>query len=115
MVKMTKVAMKVLYSVIIFTMLISLITPVFGFTDPKGVTSTETTAFDDYISRILGVVQAIGIGVAVVILVVIGIKYMMGSAEEKADYKKTMIPYVVGAALIGTAPSIASAVYNAFK
>ncbi len=27
----------------------------------------------------------------------------MGSAEEKADYKKSLIPYVVGAALVFTA------------
>ena len=43
---------------------------------------------------------------------VLGIKYMMGSAEEKAEYKKTMIPYVVGAILIFAATTIANAVFN---
>ena len=28
---------------------------------------------------------------------VIGIKYMTGSISERAEYKKTMIPYIVGA------------------
>ena len=37
---------------------------------------------------------------------------MMGSAEEKAEYKKTMIPYVVGAILIFAAATIANAVFN---
>ena len=37
---------------------------------------------------------------------------MMGSAEEKAEYKKTMIPYVVGAILLFAATTIANAVYN---
>ena len=47
-----------------------------------------------------------------IILVVLGIKYMMGSAEEKAEYKKTMIPYVVGAILIFLAPMIANMIYT---
>ena len=29
-----------------------------------------------------------------------GIKYMLGSVEEKADYKKDMIPYLIGAVLL---------------
>ena len=43
---------------------------------------------------------------AVGIIFVIGIKYMMGSAEEKADYKKSMIPYIVGAVLLFSASAI---------
>ena len=62
--------------------------------------------------RIMGVLQAVGIVIAVVVLMVLGIKYMMGSAEEKAEYKKTMIPYVIGAVLIFGATTIANAVYN---
>lgn len=37
---------------------------------------------------------------------------MMGSAEEKAEYKKTMMPYLVGALLIFAAVTIANMVYN---
>ena len=62
--------------------------------------------------KIMGIVQTVGVVVAVVILMVLGIKYMMGSAEEKADYKKTMIPYVIGAILIFGATTIANMVYN---
>ena len=40
---------------------------------------------------------------------------MMGSAEEKAEYKKTMIPYLVGAVLIFLAPTIANTVYTLVK
>ena len=39
-----------------------------------------------------------------------GIKYMMGSASEKAEYKKTMIPYLVGAILIFGASAITKVV-----
>ena len=62
--------------------------------------------------KIMGIVNTVGVVVAVVILMVLGIKYMMGSAEEKAEYKKTMIPYIVGAVLIFGATTIANAIYS---
>ena len=65
-------------------------------------------------ATIVGVLQIIGIIVAVVVLLVLGIKYMMGSAEEKAEYKKTMIPYIIGALLIFAATSIVNVLYNLF-
>ena len=37
---------------------------------------------------------------------------MMGSAEEKADYKKSMIPYIVGAVLIFASTAIVGVVYD---
>lgn len=68
--------------------------------------------FKDLGGKILGVAQTVGVLVAVVILLVLGIKYMMGSAEEKADYKKSMIPYVIGAIIIFAAPTIANIIYQ---
>lgn len=114
MVKMTKLAIKILYTVIIVTMLASTLAPVFAAANPGeiiGDVQAQNT-FDNQINSIMGLVQGVGIGVAVIILVVIGIKYMMGSAEEKAEYKKTMIPYVVGAVLIAGAATIANAIYQ---
>ena len=62
--------------------------------------------------RIVGIVQVVGVVIAVIIILVIGIKYMIGSAEEKAEYKKTMIPYLVGAILIFPGATIVNVVYN---
>lgn len=62
--------------------------------------------------KIIGLIQGVGIVLTVVILSILGIKYMMGSAEEKAEYKKTMIPYVVGAVCIFASTSIATLVYK---
>lgn len=63
--------------------------------------------------KIIGAIQAVGMVVSVVVIAVLGIKYMVGSAEEKASYKKTMIPYLVGAVLIFGASSIANLIYGA--
>ena len=61
---------------------------------------------------IVTIMQTVGIVVAVVVLLVIGIKYMIGSAEEKAEYKKTMIPYIIGAILLFASTTIVNVVYN---
>ena len=82
---------------------------------PKSFTEGEISATSGILtlgSQIIGVVRTVGVLVAVVILLVLGIKYMMGSAEEKADYKKSMIPYLVGAVLIFAASAITGIVYD---
>lgn len=48
---------------------------------------------------VVGVVQTVASIVSVGVLIVIGIKYMMGSVEEKAEYKKSLLPYAIGAIL----------------
>ena len=62
--------------------------------------------------NIVNILQVVGIVVAVIVILVIGIKYMIGSAEEKAEYKKTMIPYVIGALLVFAGTSIVKVVYS---
>lgn len=62
--------------------------------------------------KIIGGIQSVGTVISVMILVVLGIKYMLGSAEERAEYKKTMIPYLIGSVLIFGAVTIASMVYD---
>ena len=75
----------------------------------------DTTNLESVGANIVDIVTTIGIIVAVVVLLVLGIKYMMGSASEKAEYKKTMIPYLIGAVLIFGASAIAKAVIQMSK
>lgn len=52
---------------------------------------------------VLGWIKYIGIIISVLTLAFIGIKYMFCSVEGKAEYKKTMFPYLVGCfMLMGT-------------
>ena len=37
---------------------------------------------------------------------------MMGSAEEKAEYKKTLLPYIIGAAMVFGASVLTGVIYN---
>lgn len=61
---------------------------------------------------IVNVLSTVGTVIAVVGIMILGIKYMMGSIEEKAEYKKTMIPYLVGCIFIFCIPKIVSIIYG---
>ncbi len=61
-------------------------------------------------NQIATIIRTVGVILSVIILMILGIKYMMGSAEEKAEYKKTMIPYIVGAVILFGASALAGTV-----
>ena len=117
----SKKVSKIISVILIAIMLISVTSIVFAdeiSLDPssiKGTTSGGASKAQQIGGKILGIVQVVGSIVAVIILAVLGIKYMMGSAEEKAEYKKTFIPYIIGAILVFAASNLASVVYNFAK
>lgn len=67
-----------------------------------GSTDSPTGAekLKDMGNVIIGFLQIGGSIISVAALAVLGIKYMLGSVEEKAQYKKTMVPYVIGAIMV---------------
>lgn len=62
--------------------------------------------------KVIGVLKTIGSIVSVGALMLIGIGYMTSSAEGKADYKKTMIPYIVGCILIFAGSQLVQIIYD---
>lgn len=115
---MSTKTMKILTTIATILIIVSMGASIVCATDIGGVKINPKTDTDgtgdiaDIGNTIMGLIQVAGIVIAVIILMVLGIKYMMGSAEEKAEYKKTMIPYIVGAILIFAASTIANAVYK---
>lgn len=61
---------------------------------------------------VITLITTAGSIISVIILIVIGIKYMMGSVEEKAEYKKTLLPFVIGAIILFACSSLAGIIYN---
>lgn len=115
--KNIKMISRIVSTLLIVFMLVSVVTPVFAVGgDPLKYNGSganvNTSKIDSLGQNIISIVATVGSIVSVVVLVVLGIKYMMGSAEEKAEYKKTLMPYVIGAALVFAASTIAQIVYN---
>ena len=115
---MNKTVTKVIIAIFVLLSIIMFSTSCFAL-DPTNITASSNIAGVNEITRLgnglVGIFQTVGIVLSVIIVLVIGIKYMMGSAEEKAEYKKSMIPYLVGAALIFTASLFANIVYQFFS
>ena len=55
---------------------------------------------------IIGIFQAVAVGVAAVMLIALAIKYMSSAPGEKAEIKKHAIVYVVGAVVLFAASGI---------
>ncbi len=64
---------------------------------------------------ILGVINVIGIVSSVIVGVLIGFKYMMGSVSEKAEYKKSLTGYIVGIILLVLCSTIPNLIYIIVK
>lgn len=64
---------------------------------------------------IVWLVRTVGEAIAVVMLLILGIKYILGSVEEKAEYKQSMWPYVLGAILIFAGAALTDIIYKAFN
>lgn len=108
-----KKTVKILAMVMIAILLVSIASSVFAI-NPTNITgnTSGTTGIQGLGSQVIGFIQVIGSITAVAVLVILGVKYMMGSAEEKAEYKKTMIPYIIGAILVFAASNIAGFFYS---
>lgn len=61
-------------------------------------------------NSIIGIIQIVGSFTSVIVLIIIGIRYMMGSVEERAEYKKAMTPYIIGAVMVFAITNILSIV-----
>lgn len=75
-------------------------------------TNGDSTLLKDKVSKLLGFIRAVGTVVSVVMLIGIGIKYLFSSVEEKADYKKSLVPYIIGAALLFSGTTIPQLIYD---
>jgi len=110
---------KILVTLLSFMMVLSISVAAFAQTITIGnveitpnTTSPGTNTAANLGNQVIGIIQVVGIIISVAVLMILGIKYMMGSAEEKAEYKKTFIPYIVGAIILFAAAAFAQVIYN---
>ena len=61
------------------------------------------------------VIRNIGIVVSVIALMIIGIREMLASAEEKSVIKQAMPGYILGAIMVGAISFLPSLIYNIVK
>lgn len=104
---MNKTSKRALVISTLLTIVLALIS-VLSFADvtiPKP-TPPKDQGFNNQVGTIIGFIQAIGVAVALGMLIVIGIRYVSADSSKKAEIKEQAITYVFGAFCIFAAVSI---------
>ena len=118
----TKTLIKFLTVLMVAIMLTMITVPVFATTDsgsgtaidPGSLTETygDSSDLQTRAGKIMGMIRNIAVIAAVIVIMVLGVKYILGSVEEKAEYKKSFMPLIIGIILVVAATSIASFIFN---
>lgn len=81
--------------------------------DEAGKTGNEAASELTRIAgQVVNLIQIASAVAAVVLIAVFGFKFILGSANEKADYQKSFIPLIVGVVVVFAATSIAKLLFG---
>jgi len=124
---MNKNIIKIVTIIMIMISVLSVCLPVvFATTSGSGLvgkfkgdtdTSLTTENVDGKIKTIIGVIlsfiRIIAIGIAIIVITYLGIKYMSAAPNEKANIKNQLITFTIGAVLVLSATAILDKVHSA--
>lgn len=119
-----KKSVKIISALLLVVMLIMTIAPYTLAVDTGIITEIDNAGKgkaegSDGVIKIAGNIvkwiRTIAVIAAVVIISVLGIKYMIGSTEEKAEYKKSFIPLIVGIVVVVAAAQISTMIFGALS
>lgn len=82
---------------------------------PSEIKAEEVADMYSYIGVIAGAIQIFGTIISIVSLLIIGIRYVASSIDEKAELKERLFPYLIGAVLLFGASNLVNIVYKTFK
>lgn len=112
----SKKIMKIVTTLLMIASVLSVFTRVSAVDDIPSIPSAQsignTEGVTGTVGRVIWVVQVICYGAAVVLLILLGIKFMTASPEGKAEIKKSAVIYVVGAILVFFASVILQIIKN---
>ncbi len=106
--KMTKIVVALFA---IATVLAAVSTVFAGISIPKA-SSGGVSSINNTVGNVLGIVTFICYAAAVIMLMMLGIKYVTSSPEGKAEVKKSAVIYVIGAVLVFAAGTVLTVIQN---
>lgn len=86
-----------------------------GELTPGGLTASygsDDGGLSEAAGNIMGMIRNVAVVASVIIIMVLGVKFMLGSVEEKAEYKKSFMPLIIGIVCVVAATTIASFIFN---
>lgn len=119
---------KVFLSIIIIILAIFMNVPICTATVPDVTTNPSAwepasdgtrdklpSKVEGIVGKVLGAIQTIGIVVSIIALMLIGIKTMYGSVEEKSAYKEALPGYILGLIMVVAITTIPNLIYSAIN
>ena len=104
-----KSKLKVCLVIITLMIILILLTPIksfcieaiiTGMQDASTIDGSSSNNITISINKIFSLIRYVGSGISIIVVLMLGIKYMISSVEDKADIKKKAIPIVVGCFII---------------
>lgn len=88
-----------------------------GVNQAAGTADLGTTGdtLKDKAGTILAYIRNIAAIAGVIIISILGVKYIVGSVEQKAEYKKNFMPLIVGILIVVLATQIAKMLFSVFE
>ena len=78
----------------------------------EGSNSTVPGEVTDIGGTVVNWIWGISIVVAIIVLMITGLKFIVGSTQEKAKYKESLIPLVVGVLILVFATTIVKILFS---
>ena len=109
-----KTVTKIITILLIIATILGAVNMVFASVEiPRGSdTGIIGTGLDTTTSNIIGVVQFVCYAAAVILLVILGVKWISAAPDAKADIKKSAVIYVIGAVMVFAAGVILQVIRN---
>ena len=83
-----------------------------GYDIPSAKSTNADTAITNIGGMVLSIAQIVGTAVAVIMLIVLAIKYISAAPNDKAEIKKHAVVYIVGAIVLFAASALLGIVKN---
>ena len=77
-----------------------------------GTMANTDSRIGNVINNVIGLSQMVGSGIALIVITLLGMKYILASPSEKADVKKAVMPIIIGCILLFGAVNLMAAVAN---
>lgn len=81
-----------------------------GYIPDVGTPTAPSSEFNTVAGKIIGTMMWFGYAIAVGMIIFIGIKYTIASADEKASMKGVLVKVIIGSLIIAGAATITGAV-----
>ena len=83
-----------------------------GYLENPSVAGTAASSVGNVAGTVVGVIQVIGTGIAIIMLTVLAMKYMISAPGDRAEIKKHAVVYVIGAVVLSGASGLLGIIYN---